>query len=76
MDYEREALAISYDILTADDFKWSDDFDNTMKIDLIKLLLRHFNRPEIEEYEKCAQLKLMLDDLEKMNEDNNKTING
>jgi hypothetical protein len=72
MSYEKKVMEHSYEILTKDDFAWTDEFSHNMKIQLIELLLTYFE--DIEDYEKCSKLQPMLDELEMKNENHNKTI--
>lgn len=61
----------AYDILAEDDFKWSDDFNYQMKIDLLDMLTEHFI--QIQDYEKCAKLKIILENLENTNDEHKDT---
>ncbi len=72
MNYEREVMVNTYEILTKKDFKWSYEFKHSMKIQMINLLLEYFT--DIEHYEKCAKLDTILKKLENMNENISETI--
>lgn len=72
MDYEKKVMEISYKILMEEDFEWSSDFKYDMRFQLLKLLIEYFE--DIEDYEKCAKLHSMLDQLENRYETINKTI--
>lgn len=71
MSYEKKVMENTYEILTKNDFVWSGEFSTVMKIQLIDLLLTYFE--DTEDYEKCAKLQPMLDELEMKNENHNKT---
>jgi len=72
MNYERKVMDSAFKILNKRDFKWSDEFDDGMKMDFLNLLLTYFT--DIEHYEKCAHIHSMLKDLENMNENISKTV--
>jgi hypothetical protein len=71
MSYEKKVMEHSYEILTKDDFAWTKEFSHNMRIQLIELLLTYFE--DTEDYEKCAKLQPMLDELEIKNENHNET---
>ena len=71
MNYENKVMNSAFRILKKNGFKWSDEFDNGMKSELLNLLLKYFT--DIEEYEKCAHIHSMIKDLENMNENISKT---
>jgi len=71
MNYEREVMESAFRILKKTNFKWGYEFDNTMKHDLLNMLLTYFT--DIEQYEKCAHIHSMIKDLENMNENISKT---
>lgn len=73
MSYERMVMEHTYEILTKDDFAWTMEFTPSMRIQMVELLLSYFKDKDIEDYEKCAKLQPMLEELERENEDNNKT---
>jgi len=62
----------TFEILTKDDFEWTDEFSPNMKLQLVHLVLTYFE--DVEEYEKCAKLHYILSELEMKNENHNKTI--
>jgi hypothetical protein len=66
MNYEKKVMINAYEILTKTDFKWTDEFGDEMKVKFINLLLEYFT--DIEHYEKCAKLVIMLKRLENRNE--------
>jgi len=66
MNYEKKVMINAFEILTKTDFKWTDEFSDEMKVKLINLLLEYFT--DIEHYEKCAKLVIMLKRLENRNE--------
>ena len=66
MNYEKKVMINAYEILTKTDFKWTDEFGDEMKVKFINLLLEYFT--DIEHYEKCAKLVIMLKRLENKNE--------
>ena len=57
MNYENKVMNSAFRILKKNGFKWSDEFDNGMKSELLNLLLKYFT--DIEEYEKCAHIHSM-----------------
>ena len=61
-DYEKMVMEQVYDILMEDDFKWSVDFNQKMKMDLLNLLIEYFKN--IEDYIKCSKLKPIIENLE------------
>jgi hypothetical protein len=72
MNYENKVMNSVYEILTKEDFKWSNEFDLYMMRDLVEVVLNHFI--DIEDYEKCAKLQPMLDSMEMKDESYNKTV--
>ena len=72
MSYERKVMENTFEILTKNDFAWTREFSLNMRVQLVDLLLTYFR--DVEDYEKCAKLQLMLDELEIKNENHNKTI--
>ena len=51
MNYEKKVMEMAYNILMKRDFKWSAEFSDEMRAQLLKLLLEYFT--DIEHYEKC-----------------------
>lgn len=72
MSYEKKVMENTFEILTKDDFAWTREFSPEMRVQLVDLLLTYFK--DIEDYERCAKLQPMLDELEMKNENHNKTI--
>lgn len=72
MNYENKVMNSVYEILTKEDFKWSNEFDLYMMHDLVEVVLNYFK--DIEDYEKCAKLQPMLDSMEMKDESYNKTV--
>ena len=72
MSYERKVMENTFEILTKNDFVWTREFSLNMRVQLVDLLLTYFR--DVEDYEKCAKLQPMLDELEIKNENHNKTI--
>ena len=62
----------TFEILAKNDFAWTREFSLNMRVQLVDLLLTYFR--DVEDYEKCAKLQPMLDELEIKNENHNKTI--
>lgn len=72
-NYEKKVMEQVYDILMEDDFKWSVDFNHSMKVDLVNLLIEYFKN--IEDYRKCSKLKPIMVNLENENDEHScKTI--
>lgn len=66
MNYEKKVMEMTYRILMKKDFKWSPEFSEEMRNQLLNLLLEYFT--DIEHYEKCANIvKLQNKSLEIMN---------
>jgi len=72
MDYENQAMLVTYGILKSPDFKWDGDWPNEMKIALLKILINYFEKSQ--EYERCVLLQNMLVDRENDGEYNDKAI--
>jgi len=72
MSYERKVMENTFEILAKNDFAWTREFSLNMRVQLVDLLLTYFR--DVEDYEKCAKLQPMLDELEIKNENHNKTI--
>jgi hypothetical protein len=72
MNYEREVMLNTYQVLTKPDFVWGGEFSFDMKVQLLGLVLTYFK--DVEDYKKCAKIQLMLDKLENKNENHNEAI--
>lgn len=72
MNYEKKVMENVYSILSKEDFDWSYEFKDSMKVQLLNLLLDYFT--DIEQYEKCSNLQKMLVNLENTNESNSETV--
>jgi hypothetical protein len=71
MNYEKKVMVNAYEILTKKDFEWSYEFNHSMRVQFVNLLLEYFT--EVEHYEKCAKLVTILKGLENMNENISET---
>lgn len=70
MNYLNAVFGDTYNIISKKGFRWSSEFTNPMKLELVSMLIKYFELTE--DYEKCAILKPKLKRLEKLNEVNNK----
>lgn len=64
----------TYEILMKEDFAWSLEFKEEMKVQLLTLLIEYFT--DVEDYEKCAHLNKLLINLENMNENISETTSS
>jgi hypothetical protein len=71
MNYEKKVMVNAYEILTKKDFEWTYEFNHSMRVQFVNLLLEYFT--EVEHYEKCAKLVTILKGLENMNENISET---
>jgi hypothetical protein len=66
MDYENQAMLITYGILKDPKFDWDGQWSKEMKSALLKILINYFEKEE--QYEKCSDLQNMLADMGNNNE--------
>jgi len=71
MNYEKKVMIQCFNILTREDFEWTDEFSLEMRNQFFDLLLEYFT--DIEHYEKCAIIVKKKQSLEIMNENISKT---
>ena len=71
MNYEKKVMIQCFNILTREDFEWTDEFSLEMRNQFLDLLLEYFT--DIEHYEKCAIIVKKKQSLEIMNENISKT---
>ena len=71
MNYEKKVMIQCFNILTKEDFEWTDEFSLEMRNQFLDLLLEYFT--DIEHYEKCAIIVKKKQSLEIMNENISKT---
>lgn len=61
-DYQSKIIANGYKILSGNKFIWSDEFTDSMKVELLTFMLEYYE--EVEDWDICIKLKKMLDELE------------
>jgi hypothetical protein len=60
--YQSKIIANGYEILAGNKFIWSDEFTDSMKVELLTFMLEYYEG--IEDWDACIKLKKLLDDLE------------
>ncbi len=61
--YLKKSMTIGYGLIVNDNINWPSSFTVDMKVTLVKGWLEYWS--DIEDYEKCAVLKKIIDNLEK-----------
>lgn len=62
-NYTTEFMSDSYDIIVSKNFKFPIDMYKKERIQLLTQFIKYWEMPGVEDYTKCAKLKLKLENL-------------